>query len=267
MAANALTGSPAGKGGKGKGLQARIGGVPVWLLGAGVVAAVGVGLYLRKHGFGSSTATQPSSTGTPATDSSGGASGGASGQGTTPDLTPVSDLASSIAGLVPFLGAGTTTNNFYGTDPTGSPAAPVLSSPATLAPAADLTPVSGAGTYLTSTQPGTIYTDRYGNTVALQPSGVFEPAYVGPSGSYVSPATYAGLGVAPAPITEAQVAPPAPVAQQQIPAPPQAFSSVILPSAPVAAKKPAAKQTGGPSGSQAVKSGRSKVNFQARRQL
>jgi hypothetical protein len=62
--------------------------------------------------------------------------------------------------------------------------------------------------YVSSYQPGTIYGGADGKTYALQPSGAFQPAYIGPSGQYVSPLTYAGAGVAPQPITSNMVDPP-----------------------------------------------------------
>jgi hypothetical protein len=99
-------------------------------------------------------------------------------------FSPVTDAVSSLAAAMPF---------------------------ATAAPAAD---PSTAPTidYVSSYQPGTIYSDPSGTRAyALQPAGVFQPAYIGPSGAYVSPLTYAGAGVAPQPITSGMVQPPQPV--------------------------------------------------------
>lgn len=64
--------------------------------------------------------------------------------------------------------------------------------------------------YTSSTQPGTIYTLPGGQHAAVQPSGYVAPAYIGPSGSYVSPLTGAGQqgGYSPVPITADMVAPP-----------------------------------------------------------
>jgi hypothetical protein len=62
--------------------------------------------------------------------------------------------------------------------------------------------------YVSSYKPGTIYAGQGGDVYALQPSGVFQPAYIGPSGQYVSPLTYLGAGVAPTPITSNMVDPP-----------------------------------------------------------
>lgn len=78
----------------------QIGGIPVWMLAAGVAAAVAVGLYLRHRA--SAAASSPTSASTPA-DTSGGSGSGAA---TPADLTPVSDLASALSGLTGVLGAG-----------------------------------------------------------------------------------------------------------------------------------------------------------------
>jgi len=87
--------------GKGKGLNAKVGGIPVWVIAVGVVAAIGVGLYIRSRS--ATAATQAAATPASGTDTTGGAGSAAA---SPPDLTPVEDLASSINGLTGILGAG-----------------------------------------------------------------------------------------------------------------------------------------------------------------
>ena len=87
--------------GKGKGLNAKVGGIPVWVIAVGVVAAIGVGLYIRSRS--ATAATQAAATPASGTDTTGGAGSAAA---SPPDLTPVEDLASAINGLTGILGAG-----------------------------------------------------------------------------------------------------------------------------------------------------------------
>ena len=89
------------EGGKGKGLNAKIGGIPVWVIALGVVAAIGVGLYIRNKS--ATAATTAAATPASGTDTTGGAGSAAA---SPPDLTPVEDLAQSINGLTGILGAG-----------------------------------------------------------------------------------------------------------------------------------------------------------------
>lgn len=106
------------KGKSGGLLSQRVGGVPLPLLLLGVAAAIGVGLYLR-HRAASTPAAATSSTPASASDTSGG-----SGAGSPPaDLTPVEDLAQSINGLIPFLGAGSGSLSSTGAFSSGAPAA------------------------------------------------------------------------------------------------------------------------------------------------
>lgn len=95
--------------------------------------------------------------------------------------------------------------------------------------------------YVSSYQPGTIYSGADGKTYALQPAGVFQPAYVGPSGQYVSPLTYAGAGVAPQPITSNMVDPPKQVSSgiAKPTALPALTPSTIAKSAPAKSAPPA----------------------------
>ncbi len=235
---------PAGKGrraaaappSRGGGLGGlRIAGLPAPVLVGGVILAVAIGLYLRHK----SSSTAASTSAAPALADTGATGGGSGGSTTGADATPYQNLADSINGLTGLLGGG-------GTFMIGNGGIPI-SGPQTL---------SGASTapYQNSANPGTIYTDPLGNTVALQPSGVYQPAYVGGAGSYVSPLTYAGAGIAPDPIAvgpanstfTVQSGPVA--APQSIPAPPHQSTSLVLPShtATVApAKKTTAKPVSG----------------------
>jgi len=87
--------------GKGKGLNAKVGGIPIWVIAVGVVAAIGVGLYLRSRS--ATAATEAAATPASGTDTTGGAGSAAA---SPPDLTPVEDLASALNGLSGILGAG-----------------------------------------------------------------------------------------------------------------------------------------------------------------
>lgn len=102
--------------------------------------------------------------------------------------------------------------------------------------AAQTQPQSNASPYINSAQPGTIFIGQDGRTYAQQPSGAFEPAYVGPQGSYVSPLTYEGAGATPQPITSSMVAPPVQSPGPSLPtisgpAPIPAHTAAIAPSA------------------------------------
>ena len=97
------TGAPKGAA-KGKGLNAKIAGIPVWVIALGVVAAIGVGLYIRnKSATAATTAAATPASGTDTT-------GGAGSAGATPqDLTPAADntdLINALNGLTGMLGAG-----------------------------------------------------------------------------------------------------------------------------------------------------------------
>ena len=121
--------SPPGKDGKGKpspsrkppgdkggGLNKKVGGLPVWAWGALVLAAVGLGLYLRSRSGGSTAVAQPDSS-TPTDPGSGSAGGG--------DTTGAdnSALSGAIEDLVNQLGAGVA-------PPDGEPSGDVPGSPA-----------------------------------------------------------------------------------------------------------------------------------------
>lgn len=207
-------GKPGAAGGS---LSRKVGGLPVWAWALAGVAAVGLGLYLRKRlaaGTGSTTVASPAAD----TTGAGGASGAGTGDTSSLDANTAAqqDLASALNGLTYLLGSGV---------------APVAaSSDAAVAPSqAAAAPVASATTspYVNSLNPGSIYVGPGGQTYALQPGG-FEPAYVGPSGGYVSPGTYQGLQETPQPITAGLV-------QQldytpaSIPVPPVRYSSVVLP--------------------------------------
>lgn len=92
--------------GKGGGVNAKIGALPVWAWGAGLILAISVGLYI-KHRASSSTAASPStsSTGDPNAAQTGGASSTGTGTGSL-DSQAFEDLAYSIQGLTGILGGG-----------------------------------------------------------------------------------------------------------------------------------------------------------------
>lgn len=163
---------------KGKGLNAKIGGIPVWLLGGGILAAVAVGLYLRKHGLGSggSSASSPASSPSPDAGAGGGASGGAS----TPDLTPLEDLANSIYGLIPFLGSGSFSGDTSTSTGDTTGPQPIALQPTfaiNLQPAAVSTPASTgaatAPTYQASPYAGYTATELQSVVSTPSPQGVY----------------------------------------------------------------------------------------------
>jgi hypothetical protein len=90
---------------KGSGLSKKVGGIPLWVILAGVAAAVGVGLYIRHKNKGATAPTTDPNATTP-TDP-GGASGGGGGSGT--DFGPLVDAigteSAAITALIGVLGA------------------------------------------------------------------------------------------------------------------------------------------------------------------
>lgn len=95
---------------KASGLSTPAGKKKAIIVGGGVLAAIALGLYLRKRigNGGGTTAASPYV----ASDGSGGSGGG----GVVPgDMSGVPSLADTLNGLIPFLGGGTSiTYNYYG---------------------------------------------------------------------------------------------------------------------------------------------------------
>lgn len=167
--------------------------MPVWLVGGGAVGAVALILWLALHNSGGQAATMPAP---------GGAPSGVGGDGTTSGGSSGGDQPGPSA--MPLLSlSGTGLDGYTGT--TGSPA-DTSGGVAATSPS----PYSGSGPYVNSLQPGTIYSTPGSPTgfSAVQPSGAFQPAYIGPSGAFVSPGTYIGYGATPQAITPGMVAPP-----------------------------------------------------------
>ncbi len=232
--------------GAGKGLNRKsIGGLPLWavVIGGALTVVIAYRLY-QAHKTG---ATSGSTSAAPLADtgaSTGGAgtSGGDPNAGLTQDLTPYTDLATALNGLSSQLAYGS--GNFGSS--TQQPTYIVLPNTATSTPLVTTpAPQSSATTspYLNSFNPGSIYADpATGAPVALQSSGALAPAYIGPSGDWVSPLTYRGAGVDPQPISGAQ-APPVVIPPQQIPAPVLRDTIIPAPAAKTSAPAPAKKST------------------------
>ena len=193
---------PKGKAGKGI-LAAKVGGIPVPLLVAGLAAAVFVGFYLRKR-----LASSTSSAGTPADTSASPSvdgSGGAGSSAAQPDLTPVEDLAQSIAGLIPFLGAGNfgspqTTDTGTVAPLTTAPTAAATTTPTSFfqTPTAQILGPSGRVTTIAAT-PATERIAAYEN-----PAGPAASAQQQQEAQTAAQSTLAGVNLFPAAV------PPAP---------------------------------------------------------
>lgn len=165
-------------------------------------------------------------------------------QAAPPGSSAIHDLAGgqqlATAGDLPVGGAGASGSALQqalsATDPGAADGGFGGAPSESYAPSTDPTygPVEPTGPvepWVSSYQPGTIYFDDSGNAFSRQPSGMFIPAFIGPSGSYVSPGTPLGLGFTPDPIGPGLVkqlalpplvSPPAsnrPTAQNVFPAP------------------------------------------------
>lgn len=80
---------------------------------------------------------------------------------------------------------------------------------------AGVTPDAPVGSVPVGTTAGgsPVYQNPNGQAFTVTQTGYAQPAYIGPSGGYVSPTTYAGIGATPQPITS--VASTAPISSTQ----------------------------------------------------
>ena len=141
--------APKGAKGKGSGLNKKVGGIPLKWWGVGLVAAIGIGLYLRNRAAASAATSPATSTTATPVDTSGGATGsGATGTGT--DLTgleaSIAQLDSDLLGG--FSGLGSQISTLYPQVPPGDTpppdTPPPVSPPTPQAPPSTVTTHVGA---------------------------------------------------------------------------------------------------------------------------
>ena len=222
------------RGSPGGGLGKKVGGLPVWAWALAGVAAVGLGLYLRKR-LASSTGTSAAA---PAADTgSGGSAGGGPGSPDTSSLDAATqaseDLAGALNGLTAILSSS-------------SGGIPVAASPTDASlPLAPAPSVATTATFATTapTFAAVTSTDAFGN--------VYTPVPAAAGGGYVVGGVYIPGSIAGQPLTTAQIEayrpPPGEVAQhyppQTVPPAPVATATHVLP-APSAPRTPAPTNAG-----------------------